>query len=132
MAHTILVVEDDADMRSLIAATLQTSGYAPISAASAEDGLALLETGRCHAALLDLRFPGASGLDPLGAIAAKWPAFPVIVTTASVEVREAQVRACGARGFLRKPFSAGQLLATIAGVLEPAGAPFDELRTRPS
>lgn len=117
MAHRVLVVEDDADMRALIAATLRTGGYDPISAVSAEDGLALLENGRCHAAVLDVRLPRMNGLDALGVISARWPAFPVIVATASAEVREAQVRARGARGFLRKPFSSDQLLGAMAAAL---------------
>ena len=122
MARRVLVVEDDADMRAVVAATLRTAGYDPISAVSAEDGLALLENGDCHAALLDFRLPGRSGLDALGAISAKWPAFPVIVATASSEIAEAHALARGARGFLRKPFSAAQLLAAIAEVLGPAGS----------
>ena len=123
MARRVLVVEDDNDMRAVIAATLRTAGYDPISAVAAEDALSLLEDGRCDAAVLDVRLPGMNGLDALGAISAKWPAFPVIVATASVKVRESQVLARGAQGFLRKPFSAAQLLAAVAGVLEPADAP---------
>lgn len=123
MARRVLVVEDDDDLRNLTAATLRGAGFSPISAISAEDGLALLETGRCDLAFLDVKLPGMNGLDALGAITARWPGFPVIVTTASERVGEAEVMARGARGFLRKPFSADRLLMVIAEALPMEAAP---------
>ena len=131
MAHRVLVVEDDADLRAVIAATLRVGGFDPISAVRAEDAFSLLEDGHCDVAIFDVRLPGMSGLDALGVISAKWPAFPVIVATASPEVVEAQVLARGARAFLRKPFSADEVVEGVWKALgrgrmaddAPPGAP---------
>ena len=117
MGGSVLLVEDDADQRKVLAYILRAAGYDPITAITAEDALALLEDGRCDLAVLDLQLPRMNGLAALGAMVAKWPTFPVIMTTASTDVREADARARGARGFLRKPFSAGEFLTAVRAAL---------------
>jgi DNA-binding response OmpR family regulator len=122
MARRVLIVEDDPDLRAVVAAALRMGGYDPISAVTAEDGLSLLEDGRCDAAIVDVGLPRMDGLEALDAVSARWPSVPVIVATASPEIGEAQVLAQGASAFLRKPFSADQLLLAMAAVLKPATA----------
>ena len=121
MAGRVLLVEEDDDQRKVLAYILRAAGYDPISAITAEDGLALLDDGRCDLAVLDLQFPYINGLAVMGAMVAKRPACPVIVATTSTEVREAEVRARGARGFLRKPFSVDEFLDQIRRFLEILG-----------
>ncbi len=121
MAGRVLLVEEDDDHRKVLAYILRAAGYDPISAISAEDGLALLDDGRCDLAVLNLRSSCINGLAAMGAMVANRPACPVIVATTSTEVREAEVRARGARGFLRKPFSVDEFLDAIRAVLAPDG-----------
>jgi len=121
MAGRVLLVHEDDDQRKVLAYILRAGGYDPISAISAEDGLALLDDGRCDLAVLDLQFPRKNGLAALGAMVAKRPTFPVIVATTSMDVGETEARARGARGFLRKPFSAGEFLDAVRACLAPDG-----------
>ena len=58
----VLVVEDEASIRELIALNLQMGGYQVLEAGSAEQGLALLSQGqKCDAAVLDVMLPGMNG-----------------------------------------------------------------------
>jgi two-component system OmpR family response regulator len=122
MAGRVLLVQEDDDQRKVLAYILRAAGYDPISAISAEDGLALLDDGRCDLAVLDLQLPCMDGLEALSAIVAKRPTFPVIMVTASADVREADVRARGARGLLRKPFPSAEFLDAIRAGLVSDGA----------
>jgi len=127
MAGRVLLVEKDDDQRKVLSFILRSAGYDPISAITAEDGLALLDDGRCDLAIVDLRSPCIDGLELMGAMVANQPACPVIVATASLEVREAEVRALGAQGFLRKPFSAAEFLDAIrAGLASGGPAPVSD------
>jgi DNA-binding NtrC family response regulator len=125
MARKVLVVEDDGDLRSLIAATLRTAGFDPMSAVSAEDGMALLDGGSCDLAVLDLRLAGLTGLEALNVMSGKWPALPVIIMTAAEDVTEASVLSRGARAFLRKPFTTDQLVEGVRKALGHGGTAAD-------
>ena len=72
-------------------------------------------------AVFDIQLPGVDGLKALNVIAEKLPALPVLLVTASCEVREAEACSLGARGFLRKPFSAGEFLTAVRAALAPDG-----------
>ena len=60
---SVLVVEDDATVRRFLAENLIADRYAPMSASSAEEALAMLAEARPDAALIDVGLPGMSGLD---------------------------------------------------------------------
>jgi two-component system response regulator GlrR len=102
---------------------LREAGLVPVPAWNAEDGLEILEDCACDLAVFDVQLPGMSGLAALGVIARKWPALPVVLVTASGDVREARARALGARGFLRKPFAAGEFIDAVGAAIALDGAP---------
>ena len=82
---TVLVVEDEANIRGFVAANLKARGYTVLQASNAEDGLQQLRDYGAEALILDIRLPGMSGWDMLKQIAAapSLPDIPVIILTAS-------------------------------------------------
>ena len=124
MPH-ILVVEDDAAVRSALVRALGDRGYATSSAATGMSGLATAVDGQPDLVLLDLGLPDVDGGDLLRMLRAV-SAVPVIVATARDDEQQI-VRAldAGADDYLIKPFGAAQLDARIRAVLRRATSPED-------
>jgi DNA-binding response OmpR family regulator len=82
---TILIVEDDANIRQFVTVNLSARGYAVLQAASAEEGLQQLRAHSPGALVLDIKLPGMSGWDMLVQIDADPTLYniPVIIMTAS-------------------------------------------------
>lgn len=121
--HTILVVEDDAEIRELVADVLQEAGYAVVQAANGQEALDWLREAapRPCAILLDLMMPVLSGPELLEIMAEdqQLAALPVIVVSAIAE----RGTAPGVKRFLRKPVSSTVLRKVVAEYCAgPAGA----------
>jgi len=113
-AQRILLVDDDADMRSLLADVLSDEGYDVIQAANGAEALVLLHRERFAAILLDKRMPGLSGMDLLPGLRVTCPETPVIVITAFGDAHTAaEGTAKGAFGLLFKPFRMDELRAML-------------------
>ena len=90
----VLIVEDDADMRQLIADTLVTEGHTPVLAGNAKEALLALASSQVDAIVLDLMLPGRSGFDILREVRAseEFARIPVLVLTVKdLSDRERQV-----------------------------------------
>jgi two-component system response regulator GlrR len=122
MPQRVLLVENDDDQRRLLSTFLRAAGLVPVPAWNAEDGLEILEDCDCDLAVFDIQLPGMDGLKALGLIAEKRPSLPVVLVTACGDVREAEARRLGARGFLRKPFSASEFLECVGSALGTGSA----------
>jgi len=124
MPH-ILVVEDDAAVRSALLRALGDRGYATSSAATGMAGLAAAVDGQPDLVVLDLGLPDVDGGELLRMLRAV-SAVPVIVATARDDEQQI-VRAldAGADDYLIKPFGAAQLDARIRAVLRRATSPED-------
>jgi DNA-binding response OmpR family regulator len=124
MPH-ILVVEDDAAVRSALLRALADREYATSSAATGMAGLATAVDGQPDLVVLDLGLPDVDGGELLRMLRAV-SAVPVIVATARDDEQQI-VRAldAGADDYLIKPFGAAQLDARIRAVLRRATAPED-------
>lgn len=122
-AH-ILVVEDDAPMRHLIARLLRESGF---RATGVRDGREMWETlanADVDLVLLDVMLPGESGFDLLRALRAREPSPPVVMVTArGSEADRVLGLDLGADDYLPKPFGRRELLARIRAVLRRARPP---------
>jgi two-component system copper resistance phosphate regulon response regulator CusR len=118
----ILIVEDDARVRSFLERGLSEEGHAVRACAAAPDAERLLADGGVEAVLLDWMLPGASGLELLRRWRAAGDVTPVIMLTArdAVEDRVAALDA-GADDYLVKPFQFEELLARVRAVLRRAG-----------
>jgi two-component system chemotaxis response regulator CheY len=120
MPRTILIADDSPSIRLLTQLTLTAEGYEVMQAT---DGIEALEYARQHQAnlvLTDINMPRMDGITLIRELR-KLPAYkgvPVLVlTTESAQERKTLGKEAGATGWLEKPFSAQQLLATIARVL---------------
>jgi two-component system OmpR family response regulator len=113
----ILIVDDDKEIRSLLAEYLESNGYRTLSAA---DGTAMrktLESARVDLIVLDLNLPGQDGLTLCRALRAK-SALPVIILTArDTPIDRILGLEIGADDYLAKPFEPRELLARIRSVL---------------
>ncbi|MCS7238846.1 MAG: sigma-54 dependent transcriptional regulator [Thermoguttaceae bacterium] len=112
---TVLIVDDDAAQRKVLADFLSHHGYQTAQAGSAEE--ALREAGRVlpDVVLLDVRLPGRSGLEIVPELKALLPAAAIILITAYGEVRQAVAAIkAGATDYLTKPLDLDELLAVVA------------------
>ena len=124
---TVLVVDDDADIRELITWKLSQAGYSTLVASDGEEGLAaaMAESGVAAAVppdlvLLDWMMPKMSGIEVCQALRnnVATARIPVILLTAKAQ--EAEVErgfAAGADDFIVKPFSPREMLRRVEAVL---------------
>jgi DNA-binding response OmpR family regulator len=121
MGAEILVAEDQADIRDLIALNLRHAGYAVTPVA---DGRAALDSQAERAAdllILDLMMPGLDGLEVCKALRAQGRATPILMLTAkSTELDRVLGLELGADDYLTKPFSMAELLARVKALLRRA------------
>lgn len=113
----ILIIDDNEELAGLISDFLIREGYSVRRAASAEEGLTLLENEMFRLLLLDLMLPGKSGYDALGEIR-RSRNIPVIMMSAKTD-DESKILGMdiGADDFVDKPFSIPVLTSKIKAVL---------------
>ena len=110
----LLLVEDDALLRSTLCSDLQRAGFAVDAAADGARGEFLGSTEHYDAAILDLGLPGMAGLDVLRHWRAAGITMPVIALTARSQWHErVEGLKAGADDYLGKPFHFEELLARI-------------------
>jgi len=87
---TVLVIEDEMNIRLFVSANLEARGYTVLEADTGEDGLRLLRDHSPNAVILDMLLPDMTGWDVLDRMAAEdtLKAIPVILMTASLNVEE--------------------------------------------
>jgi CheY-like chemotaxis protein len=111
----VLVVDDDDELRELIALHLNASGFPTLEAADGVAALKLVHEERpLSLMLLDLRMPRMNGLELLERMRVEnvLDGIPVVVLTGDNQAG-IQAIASGARDFLRKPVSPEELVATV-------------------
>ena len=130
----VLIVDDNASMRTLLTALLGGQGYEVVGAL--EDGNAVMDAVRRHRpriVCLDYQLPGRNGLDILKDINAEFPDIDVLFITASEDSTiEQRAADAGAAGFLRKPFGQKQVLDELRQVTETRGQADRAENTAPS
>lgn len=119
----VLVVEDEAAVRSLISTVLGTSGYAVRAAESGAEAVRALEESTYDLIISDLRMPGLDGEGLFEQVRARWPQLErrLLFISGDIEadrfaarLREHDVR------YLEKPFTAARLLVVVREVLDAA------------
>ncbi len=115
---TILVVDDDDDLRAVICETLRGRGYAVQSAADGYEALGAVASARVDLMLLDVHMPRKDGLAVLSELNARGLHVPAIVMSGFLGDEEAaEAIRMGARSCLRKPFRLEVLLSEIEDAL---------------
>ena len=121
MAGTILVAEDQADIRDLIVMNLRSAGYAASAVAEGRAALAAQLEQPADLLILDLMMPGLDGLEVCKALRARGSATPILMLTAkSTELDRVLGLELGADDYLTKPFSLAELLARVKALLRRA------------
>lgn len=114
----LLVVDDDAEMRALLADVLSGEGYAVAEAANGAEALIRLRAEPFAAIVLDKNMPGLSGLDILPGMRTICPDMPVILITAFGDVASyVDAMEKGAFAYVFKPFRMEELLKTLERAL---------------
>jgi signal transduction histidine kinase/ActR/RegA family two-component response regulator len=112
---TVLLVDDDDDMRIAVGAALEHQGAEVTGVASAAAALAALERSRPHVLLSDLSMPGESGYDLMRKVAARDATLPAASLTAMGRVEDRKrALAAGFRMHLEKPLEMQTLVAAVA------------------
>jgi two-component system nitrogen regulation response regulator NtrX len=121
MASDILVVDDEADIRELVAGLLEDEGYRTRTARNSDEALAAIEERRPHLAFLDIWLQGSrlDGLQILDVIKAQHPDLPVVMISGhgNIETAVAAIKK-GAYDFIEKPFKADRLVLVTQRALE--------------
>ncbi len=121
MAHTILVAEDQADIRELLALNLRHAGYDVLAVADGPAALAAQLEAPRDLLLLDLMMPGLDGLEVCKALRARGSSTPILMLTAkATELDRVLGLELGADDYLTKPFSLAELLARVKALLRRA------------
>ncbi|MDH5507837.1 MAG: response regulator, partial [Anaerolineae bacterium] len=122
--HTILIVDDEVNLRTTLAQILQTDGYAITGASNAQEALKYLQAGPYDITFIDLMMPKVSGLTLLKEIRALHPDMPVLILTANASIDSAiEAVRQGARDYLIKPIDPHQILARVKSILSEQNQP---------
>jgi two-component system cell cycle response regulator DivK len=125
MTRRILVVEDQEDNRRIIRDLLMSAGYELIEAQDGAEGVRLAESERPDLILMDIQLPVLDGHEATRQIKQnpELRHIPIIVVTSyALSGDDQKAMAAGSDGYMAKPFSPRQLLATIRKFLpEPGG-----------
>lgn len=115
----LLLVEDEAAYREVVAERLVDHGYRVTQAASGEEAMARLAEFAFDILLTDLRLPGVDGRQVLDDAFARYPDIIAVVMTGFGTVKEAvEVTRLGAEGFITKPFQFDELLHVLQTAVE--------------
>ena len=126
---TILIVDDEAPIREMIAVALEMAGYNCLEAENAQQAHAAIIDAQPDLILLDWMLPGTSGIELARRLKRDelTSSIPIIMLTAKGEEdNKIQGLEVGADDYITKPFSPRELVARLKAVLRRAGAMDDE------
>ncbi len=116
---TILVIDDDKMILMILKQTLSKEGYRVSTAASGEEGIAMLASSNTDLVLTDYMMPGMSGIEVLNVIKQNQPLLPVIMLTGHGDVAlTIKAIQLGAVDFIEKPIHSKELIEIIKRALE--------------
>src|ERR671929_280577 len=121
MASDILIVDDEADIRELVAGILQDEGFVTRTARESDDALTQIAARRPNLVFLDIWLQGSrlDGLQLLDALKAQHPELPIVMISGhgNIETAVAAIKQ-GAYDFIEKPFKADRLVLVADRALE--------------
>jgi two-component system KDP operon response regulator KdpE len=117
MSATILVVDDEPQIRRVMRTTLASSGYTVLEARSGEEALELMQKERPELVLLDVNMPGMGGLAACREIRDRSDAAIIVLTVRNTEKDKVMALDAGADDYVVKPFGMEELLARIRAAL---------------
>ena len=130
MATSILIVEDEPEIRELLGFSISRAGYDIIEAESAEVALQRLDRGTPELVIIDWMLPGMSGVDLAKHLRRDelTAQLPIIMLTARGEESDKlKSFESGVDDYVTKPFSPRELIARVKALLRRSGSPEDNL-----
>src|SRR5438270_5791287 len=123
MAHDILIVDDEADIRMLIGGVLKDEGYATREAGDSTEALAAIHGRQPTLVILDIWLQGSEldGIEILRLLQDEMPSVPVVMISGHGTIESAvEAIKIGAYDFIEKPFKSDRLLLVVARAIEAA------------
>src|SRR2546430_8479177 len=123
MAHDVLIVDDEADIRMLIAGVLKNEGYATREAADTAQTLTAIQARQPTLVILDiwLQGGGLKGIEILKQLRVEMPSVPMVMINGHGTIETAvEAIKLGAYDFLEKPFKSDRLLLVVERAIEAA------------
>ncbi len=122
MAKTILIVDDSASLRQVVAIALKVAGYNVLEGSDGSDGLSKLDGTKVHLIISDVNMPGMDGLTMVTEIK-KMPNYkftPIIMLTteAGADLKE-KGKVAGVKAWVVKPFKPDQMLNAVSKLIMP-------------
>jgi len=115
--YTVLVIEDETNIRNFMAAALTTSDYKVLTAKDGQQGLVMISSYHPDIILLDLGLPDMDGLKIIRSVR-EWSLVPIIVVSArGMEEDKVEALDAGADDYVTKPFGTSELLARMRSAL---------------
>jgi two-component system KDP operon response regulator KdpE len=123
VSGSILVVDDEPQIRKFLRIALEASGFAVLEAANGADGVARCATAAPELVSLDLGLPDMDGRDVIRRVR-EWSEVPILVLSVrQSEAEKVAVLDAGANDYVVKPFGIQELLARIRALLRRGGRP---------
>lgn len=121
MAHRILVVDDDADVRDMVCRTLEANGYVAIPATGGRQAVECLQSGAPDLVITDVVMPDVDGFEVLLKLRLLTPGVGALVMSGGGRLEPAayldMASRLGARAILRKPFTRAEMLSAVEQAL---------------
>ena len=122
MAKTVMIVDDSASVRQVVAIALKGAGYDVVDACDGRDALAKLDGRKIHLVISDVNMPNLDGIGFVNQLKAN-PSYkftPVIMlTTESAAEKKLKGQEAGAKAWIVKPFQPQQMLNAVAKLVLP-------------
>src|SRR5688500_777165 len=123
MSPTILVVEDEPEIRQFLRSSLRAEGYRVVESPNGRRGATDAGLHKPDLAIIDLGLPDYDGIEVIRGIR-EWSPMPIIVLSARIQERsKIDALDCGADDYITKPFGVGELLARVRVALRHAAQP---------
>ena len=119
---TVLIVDDEPQIRRVLRTTLTSHGYAVIEARSGDEALEQIRNEHVDLILLDVNMPGMSGLEACREIRGTSDMPIIMLTVRNTERDKVQALDAGADDYVVKPFGSEELMARIRAALRRSAA----------
>jgi DNA-binding response OmpR family regulator len=121
---TLLIVDDDSDLREILVSIFEAEGSVTISASGGYEALEKLKSNKVDLVITDMRMPKGSGYDLIREVRGDetYNSLPIIVVTGYSDVRTSEMLEIGANALIPKPFNISQLFETVENCLKDSAS----------